>query len=60
MTIPIMNNYGSFSLLSTNMEPGLSEPFEVILQLHVYVHFGGRGVPRVFIRFSQGLTTQEI
>lgn len=55
----IMNEHGSSSSLSINMEPGVHEPFKVILQLHMYILFfflGGE--PRAFIRFSRRFMTQ--
>lgn len=45
-TAAIMNKYSSSSSLSINMEPEVHEPFKVILQLCMYVHFvcgGGKG-----------------
>lgn len=57
----IMNKHGSSSSLSINMEPGVHEPFKVILQLYMYIHFfffflGGE--PRAFIRSSRRFMTQ--
>lgn len=38
-TVLIMNKNGSSSSFVINMEPGIQEPFKVILQLCMYVHF---------------------
>lgn len=54
----IMNEHGSSSSLSINMEPGVHEPFKVILQLHMYILFFLGGEPRAFIRFSRRFMTQ--
>lgn len=49
MTILIRNKCGSFPSLPVNPQPGLSEPFEVILQLHDTCMYIWGEVPRVFI-----------
>ena len=56
-----MNKHGSSSSLSINMEPGVHEPFKVILQLYMdilFFFFFLGGEPRAFIRSSRRFMTQ--